>query len=190
MTRLQGAYACTNLNPLGACAITGTGFNIDRQLTADLLGLLGANGQHLRQHCDGRLPSRERRRPRWCCSTGLGRFVQDLLLWSTSEFDYIRLGDGFVQGSSIMPQKRNPVALEHARVIGSKARRTGAGGHDRRAQHAVWRHQRHGRRPAAAGVLDVQRRDRAVQHRRRGTTDGHVRCRHGSRRAPAMAGRP
>ena len=53
--------------------------------------------------------------------TGMGRFVQDLLLWSTAEFDYVRLGDGFVQGSSIMPQKRNPVALEHARVIGSKA---------------------------------------------------------------------
>ena len=38
-----------------------------------------------------------------------------------SEFDYVRLGDGFVQCSSIMPQKRNPVALEHARAIGSKA---------------------------------------------------------------------
>ena len=53
--------------------------------------------------------------------TGLGRFVQDLLLWCTAEFGYLRLGDGFVQGSSIMPQKRNPVALEHARAIGSKA---------------------------------------------------------------------
>ena len=52
---------------------------------------------------------------------GLGRFVQDLLLWSTAEFGYLRLGDGFVQCSSIMPQKRNPVALEHARAIGSKA---------------------------------------------------------------------
>ena len=52
---------------------------------------------------------------------GLGRFVQDMLLWSTVEFGYLRLGDGFVQGSSIMPQKRNPVALEHARAIGSKA---------------------------------------------------------------------
>ena len=52
---------------------------------------------------------------------GLGRFVQDLLLWCTAEFDYVRLGDGFVQASSIMPQKRNPVALEHARAIGSKA---------------------------------------------------------------------
>ena len=52
---------------------------------------------------------------------GLGRFVQDLLLWCTAEFGYIRFGEGFVQCSSIMPQKRNPVAMEHARAIGSKA---------------------------------------------------------------------
>ena len=47
--------------------------------------------------------------------------MQDLLLWCTAEFGYLRLADGFVQSSSIMPQKRNPVALEHARAIGSKA---------------------------------------------------------------------
>ena len=47
--------------------------------------------------------------------------MQDLLQWSTAEFGYLRLGDGFVQCSSIMPQKRNPVALEHARAIASKA---------------------------------------------------------------------
>ena len=52
---------------------------------------------------------------------GLGRVVQDFLLWCTSEFGYLRLADGFVQCSSIMPQKRNPVALEHARAIASKA---------------------------------------------------------------------
>jgi argininosuccinate lyase len=52
---------------------------------------------------------------------GLGRVLQDFLLWCTMEFGYLRLGDGFVQCSSIMPQKRNPVALEHARAIGSKA---------------------------------------------------------------------
>ena len=52
---------------------------------------------------------------------GLGRVVQDFLLWGTMEFGYLRLADGFVQSSSIMPQKRNPVALEHARAIGSKA---------------------------------------------------------------------
>ena len=52
---------------------------------------------------------------------GLGRFVQDLLLWGTAEFGYLRFGDGFVQSSSIMPQKRNPVAIEHVRAISSKA---------------------------------------------------------------------
>ena len=57
---------------------------------------------------------------------GLGRVVQDFLLWGTMEFGYLRLADGFVQSSSIMPQKRNPVALEHARAIGSKARWPGA----------------------------------------------------------------
>src|SRR5690606_33195187 len=53
--------------------------------------------------------------------TGLGRFIQDLLLWCTVEVGYLRLPDGFVQVSSIMPQKRNPVALEHARALSSKA---------------------------------------------------------------------
>jgi len=53
--------------------------------------------------------------------SGIGRVVQDLLLWTTLEFGYLRLGEGFVQTSSIMPQKRNPVALEHARAIASKA---------------------------------------------------------------------
>ncbi len=118
--RLKGAYERTNQNPLGACAITGTGFDIDRDLTADLLGFAAptvntygsiAAVDHLLESASATL----------VLVTGMGRVVQDLLLWSTSEFDYIRLGDGFVQGSSIMPQKRNPVALEHARVIGSKA---------------------------------------------------------------------
>ncbi|HUG43104.1 MAG TPA: lyase family protein, partial [Acidobacteriota bacterium] len=49
----------------------------------------------------------------------LGRFVQDLLKWSTQEFDFLRLSDGFVQCSSMMPQKRNPVALEHSRALAS-----------------------------------------------------------------------
>jgi argininosuccinate lyase len=51
----------------------------------------------------------------------VGRFVQDMLLWCTSEVGYLRLADGFVQTSSIMPQKRNPSALEHARALLSKA---------------------------------------------------------------------
>ncbi|MFN7916213.1 MAG: argininosuccinate lyase [Vicinamibacterales bacterium] len=118
--RLKGAFERTNFNPLGACAITGTGFDIDRNLTSELLGFCAptlntygsiATADYLLESASACM----------VLVTGMGRFVQDLLLWSTSEFDYVRLGDGFVQGSSIMPQKRNPVALEHARVIGSKA---------------------------------------------------------------------
>ena len=51
----------------------------------------------------------------------LGRFAQDMLLWSTAEFGFLRLSDGYVQISSIMPQKRNPVPLEHVRVLASRA---------------------------------------------------------------------
>src|SRR5579884_2355177 len=51
----------------------------------------------------------------------LGRLVQDLLLWTNPAFDYLRLPNAWVQISSIMPQKRNPVALEHVRILASKA---------------------------------------------------------------------
>jgi argininosuccinate lyase len=119
-TRLKPAYDVTNRNPLGACAITGTGFPIDRGLTSQLLGFSGPTGNtygsiatvdYLLQSVTATA----------VLLAGLGRFVQDMLLWCTAEFAYVRLGDGFVQGSSIMPQKRNPVALEHARSIASRA---------------------------------------------------------------------
>jgi argininosuccinate lyase len=118
--RLRAAHASTNRCPLGSCAITGTGFAIDRQLTSDLLGFDGPTGNtygsiatvdYLLESASGAA----------VLTAGLGRFVQDLLLWCTAEFGYLRLAEGFVQSSTIMPQKRNPVALEHARAIGSKA---------------------------------------------------------------------
>ncbi len=119
-TRLAAAFASTNRNPLGACAITGTGFPIDRSLTSSLLGFSGPTGNTYGSIAtvDYLLESTSAAA---VLLTGNGRFVQDMLLWSTGEFGYLRLGDGYVQGSSIMPQKRNPVALEHARAIGSKA---------------------------------------------------------------------
>jgi argininosuccinate lyase len=117
--RLQAAFASTNRNPLGACAITGTGFPIDRNLTSSLLGFSGPTGNTY-----GSIATVDYLLESTSAATvllaGHGRFVQDMLLWSTAEFGYLRLGDGYVQGSSIMPQKRNPVALEHARAIGSK----------------------------------------------------------------------
>jgi argininosuccinate lyase len=118
--RLRAAYDRTNQSPLGACAITGTGFPIDRQLTSELLGFCAPTGNtygsiasvdHLLESASAAA----------VLLVGLGRFAQDLLLWCTAEFGYVRFGDGFVQSSSIMPQKRNPVAIEHVRAIGSKA---------------------------------------------------------------------
>ena len=124
--RLRAAYAATNLSPLGACAITGTGFPIDRARTAELLGFDGVTGNTY-----GSIATVDYLLESVTATSvllaGLGRVVQDLLLWCTSEFGYLRLGEGFVQCSSIMPQKRNPVALEHARAIGSKALGQAAG---------------------------------------------------------------
>src|SRR5262249_46560470 len=93
---------------------------IDRQLTSDLLGFLAPTGNTYGSIAtvDYLLESVSATA---VLLTGLGRFAQDMLLWSTAEFGYVRFGDGFVQTSSIMPQKRNPVAMEHARAIGSKA---------------------------------------------------------------------
>jgi len=118
--RLRAAFTTTNRCPLGACAITGTGFAIDRQLTSDLLGFDAPTGNTYGSIAtvDYLLESVSAVA---VLLSGLGRVVQDLLLWSTVEFGYVRLADGFVQASSIMPQKRNPVALEHARAIASKA---------------------------------------------------------------------
>jgi argininosuccinate lyase len=117
--RLKGAYTRVNLCPLGSCAITGTGFPIDRQLTADLLGFDGSTGNTY-----GSIATVDYLLEGVAAAAvllvGMGRFVQDLLFWCSSEVDYLRLSDGFVQTSSIMPQKRNPVALEHARAIASK----------------------------------------------------------------------
>jgi argininosuccinate lyase len=119
-TRLRAAYESTNCNPLGSCAITGTGFPIDRSITSDLLGFARPTGNSYGSIAtvDYLLESVSAAA---VLLAGLGRVVQDLLLWCTAEFGYLRLADGFVQCSSIMPQKRNPVALEHARAIGSKA---------------------------------------------------------------------
>jgi argininosuccinate lyase len=118
--RITSAYARVNRSPLGACAITTTGFPIDRHFTERLLGFEGlqvnsygaiASVDYLAESCSVLATS----------MLSLGRFVQDLLLWSTAEFNYLRLSDGYVQISSIMPQKRNPVPLEHVRILASRA---------------------------------------------------------------------
>ena len=118
--RLQAAFATVNRNPLGACAITTTGFPIDRQLTTELLGF-----ESLQLNSFGAIAATdyilETAGAVATTMVNIGKATQDFLLWSTAEFGYLRLIDAWVQISSIMPQKRNPVAFEHARIIASKA---------------------------------------------------------------------
>jgi argininosuccinate lyase len=118
--RLQAAFATVNRNPLGACAITTTGFPIDRQFTTELLGFEG-----LQLNSYGAIGATdyvtETAGAIATCMVNLGKVTQDFLLWCTVEFGFLRLSDSWVQISSIMPQKRNPVAFEHTRILASKA---------------------------------------------------------------------
>lgn len=118
--RLQAAYATVNRCPMGACAISTTGFPIDREFTATLLGFEG-----LQLNSYGAVAATdyltETAGAIMTAMLNLGRVTQDFLLWCTAEFGYLRLSDAWVQISSIMPQKRNPVPFEHVRVLASKA---------------------------------------------------------------------
>jgi argininosuccinate lyase len=118
--RLRAAFATINRNPLGACAITTTGFPIDRNFTAELLGFEG-----LQLNSYGAIAATdyvtETAGAIATAMINLGKLVQDLLLWCNPALNYLRLSAAWVQISSIMPQKRNPVALEHTRVLASKA---------------------------------------------------------------------
>jgi argininosuccinate lyase len=109
-----------NRNPLGACAITTTGFPIDRHFTAEMLGFEG-----LQWNSFGAIAATdyvtETAGVIATAMVNLGKVTQDFLLWSTAEFGFLRLKDAWVQISSIMPQKRNPVAFEHVRILASKA---------------------------------------------------------------------
>ncbi len=113
--RLFNAYANMNRSPLGAAAFTGTGFPVDRTLVAELLGFdcvihsthhsIGA-GDHLTDTAFA---------VQSLC-IGLGRVTRDLLFLATQEANALHIDDSFIQISSIMPQKRNPVVLEHLRA--------------------------------------------------------------------------
>jgi len=119
-TRLQAAFLTINRSPLGACAITTTAFPIDRGYVAQLLGFEG-----LQLNSYGAIAATDylTELAGAVASTmaSLGKFAQDLLLWCNPALGFLRLPDAWVQISSIMPQKRNPVPLEHTRILASRA---------------------------------------------------------------------
>ncbi|MEO6467093.1 MAG: argininosuccinate lyase [Pyrinomonadaceae bacterium] len=118
--RLQRAYENMNYCPLGSGAITTTGFPIDRHRVAELLGFTAPTVNSYASIASVDYFT-ETLGAVAALLVNTGKFAQEFLLMAMMEFNAIRLPDGYVQGSSIMPQKRNPVALEHIRAIGSKA---------------------------------------------------------------------
>ena len=113
--RLREAYARINRSPFGVAAFTTTSYPIDRDLTARLLGFDGLveNGYDAVGASDSMLESAQ---ALVTLVSSLSRFIYDLLIWTRADVGVLRIADEFIQISSIMPQKRNPVVLEHVRV--------------------------------------------------------------------------
>lgn len=117
--RLLGLYGRVNRSPMGAAALTTTGFPIDRRMVAEWLGFDGlvTNAYDAVSASDHTL---EAATTLLVMASNLSRFVHDLMLMASTEVGILQLDESLVQVSSIMPQKRNPVALEHLRGILSR----------------------------------------------------------------------
>ncbi len=117
--RLLALYHRVNRSPMGAAALGTTSFPVDRHLVAEYLGFTGLleNSYDAVSASDHML---EAASAMLVMGSSLSRFVHDLMLLASNEFGVLRLDDCLVQISSIMPQKRNPVALEHLRAVLSR----------------------------------------------------------------------
>ncbi|MHC1610014.1 MAG: argininosuccinate lyase [Candidatus Methanospirareceae archaeon] len=116
-SRLISAYERTNVSPLGAAAFASSGFPIDRERTARLLGF-----DSVLEHSMDAVSTRdfiiEAISSFSNLVTNLSRLAEELILWSTSEFNLIRIPAEYTTGSSIMPQKRNP---DYAELVRARA---------------------------------------------------------------------
>jgi len=112
--RFQDCRRRVNVLPLGAAALAGTSYPIDRAYTAELLGFDGVAENSLDAVSDRDFAIE------FCAAaalllTHLSRFSEELILWASAQFDFINLPDRFCTGSSIMPQKKNPDVPELVR---------------------------------------------------------------------------
>ena len=120
--RLLDCRARLNLSPLGAAALAGTTFPIDRQATATAMGFEGPTRNSLDSVADRDFAIE------FCAAAALvlnhlSRMSEELVLWTSAQFDFVSLPDRFCTGSSIMPQKKNPDVPELVR--GKSGRATG-----------------------------------------------------------------
>ena len=113
--RIRDARRRMNESPLGAAALAGTSFPIDRDMTAKALGFDRPCANSLDAVSD-RDFALEFLSVSSICAMHLSRLSEELVIWSTAQFRFVRLSDRFSTGSSIMPQKKNPDAAELIRA--------------------------------------------------------------------------
>ncbi|SHG06981.1 argininosuccinate lyase [Ornithinibacillus halophilus] len=120
IARLEQAYLTVNQSPMGAAAITTSGFPINRERVAELLEFDSlvensydaiGTGDYLIEAAQALVS----------VMTNMGRWIQEFLRMASKEVGLIKVSDAYVQISSIMPQKRNPVSIEHSRALASSA---------------------------------------------------------------------
>ena len=121
-SRFADARARMNRCPLGAAALAGTGFPIDRHMTASTLGFDGPTANSLDSVSD-RDFALDYLMSAAQCALHLSRLAEEFIIWASQPFGFVRLPDSLSTGSSIMPQKKNPDAAElvrgHAgRIVG------------------------------------------------------------------------
>jgi argininosuccinate lyase len=118
--RLWDCHSRVNVCPLGSGAIAGSTLPLDRVLVAKLLGFVDVNGKpQLTQNSMDAVSDRDFAVE--FCAAGallavhLSRLAEDVILWASAEFNFIKLADAYTTGSSLMPQKKNPDVAELAR---------------------------------------------------------------------------
>ncbi len=118
--RLAGCAMRVNVCPLGAGALAGSTLPLDREFVARALGFVDARGQpRLTANSMDAVSDRDFA-VEFCAAAALvavhlSRLAEDLILWASTEFGFIRIADAYTTGSSLMPQKRNPDVAELAR---------------------------------------------------------------------------
>ncbi|MEO1252291.1 MAG: argininosuccinate lyase [Pseudomonadota bacterium] len=119
-SRFDDAARRMNECPLGAAALAGTAFPIDREATAKALGFDRPTANSL-DSVSARDFALEAMAASAIAATHLSRLGEELVMWTSPHFDFVRLSDAFSTGSSIMPQKRNPDAAELVRAKTGRA---------------------------------------------------------------------
>ncbi|MGP6087765.1 argininosuccinate lyase [Antarctobacter jejuensis] len=115
LSRVRDARVRMNESPLGAAALAGTGFPIDRHMTAEALGFDRPMANSL-DAVSARDFALEFLSVASISAMHLSRFAEELVIWSSAQFRFVTLSDRFSTGSSIMPQKKNPDAAELIRA--------------------------------------------------------------------------